>query len=47
MTPSIYVYVCLKDKVYYILAYTKKQQGNLTSDQKTRVRQLVRQLEEE
>lgn len=43
----IYLYVERREKIYFLLCYPKNEQGNLTPEQKRRVRQLVAQLEAE
>lgn len=43
----LYYYIELRSKVYFLLAFAKNVQANLTSDHKKSLRQLVRQLEGE
>lgn len=43
----IYHYVEAREKVYLLLCYPKKEQGNLTPEQSRRIRVLVAQLEAE
>lgn len=43
----LYYYIELRSKVYFLLAFAKNVQANLTSDHKKSLRRLVRQLEGE
>ena len=43
----IYVDVFEKEKLYFLLAYPKNVQDNLTPDQKKQVRKLVEEIKEE
>ena len=43
----VYLYVEVRRKIYLLLCYPKNEQGNLTPEQKRRVRQLVAQLQSE
>ncbi|HSU12951.1 type II toxin-antitoxin system RelE/ParE family toxin [Longimicrobium sp.] len=43
----VYLYVEVRQKIYLLLCFAKNEQGNLTPEQKRRVRELVAQLQAE
>lgn len=43
----MYLYVEVREKIYFLLCFPKNEQANLTPEQKRRVRLLVAQLEAE
>ena len=44
---AIYLYVAVKDRIYFLLPYPKSRLATLTEQQKRARRDLVRQIEEE
>lgn len=46
-TRVIYLYVELRQKIYLLLCYPKNEQGDLTPEQKRRIRELVGILQRE
>ena len=46
-TRVVYLYVEVREKVYFLFCFPKNEQANLTPEQKRRIRQLVAQLEAE
>ena len=43
----VYLYVEVRSRIYFLLAFAKNEQGNLTPDQLRRVRELVERLKAE
>lgn len=43
----VYLYVEIREKIYFVLAFPKNVQANLTGEQKKRIRDLVATLKEE
>ena len=43
----VYLYVEVREKIYFLLCFPKNEQANLTPEQKRRIRLLVAQLEAE
>lgn len=43
----VYLYVEIREKIYFVLAFPKNVQVNLTGEQKKRIRDLVATLKEE